>query len=290
LKSRASKYLLIMLAVIFWGYSFIAVKIALRELSPQVIVSLRLIIASVFLLVVAIILKKDFSIDLKNHGFIFILALISVFHLWIQVVGLKYTTASNSGWIVGTAPVFIAILGGIFFKEKFSKLKLLGILIAMFGLLLLVSSGNLLSISLIENKGDFLMLLSAFIWGVYSIANKKISITYSPLMTILFLFIMMSIIIVPFNLNEASINSVAHLSAEGWAAIIFLGLFCSGIAYVIWAFALSKMDSGKVGVFLYFEPFVTVLAAWSFLNEQITLLMLIAGIIITIGVVLVNKE
>lgn len=290
MKSRTSKYLLIILAVVFWGSSFIAVKIALRELSPEVIVSIRLIIASVFLLAIAIGLKKDFSIDLKNHGFIFILAIISVFHLWIQVVGLKYTTASNSGWIVGTAPVFITILGAIFFKEKFSFTKVLGILIAMFGLLLLVSSGNFLSINLIENKGDFLMLLSAFIWGVYSIANKKISITYPPLMTILFLFIMMTLIIVPFNINEASIKSIVYLSAEGWAAVIFLGLFCSGIAYVIWAFALSKMESGKVGVFLYLEPFITVLVAWSFLNEQITFLMLISGIIITIGVILVNKE
>ena len=72
--------------------------------------------------------------------------------------------------------------------------------------------------------------------------------------------------------------------------ISFLGLFCSGIAYVIWAYALREMESAKVGAFLYFEPFITVLAAWVFLKVTITILMIISGIIITIGVFMVNKK
>ena len=61
----------------------------------------------------------------------------------------------------------------------------------MFGLLLLFGKGEFASIDLIKNKGDLLVLGSAFTWGVYSMVNKKISLSYSPLMTILYLFIMM---------------------------------------------------------------------------------------------------
>ena len=290
MKSLTLKYLLIISAVIFWGSSFIATKVALKELSPETIISLRLIIASVFLFITALLLKKDFSINLKSHGFIFILALIAVFHLMIQVTGLKYTTASNTGWIIGTAPIFMAILAAIFFREKISLLKISGIIIAMFGLLLLIGKGNITNVDLIKNKGDLLVLASAFTWGVYSMVNKKISLSYSPLMTILYLFIMMAVIIIPFNLNAASVNSVVHLSLNGWISILFLGLFCSGIAYVIWAYSLRDLESAKVGAFLYFEPLVTVLAAWVLLSESITVLMILSGIIITLGVVLVNKE
>ncbi|MCH7774466.1 MAG: DMT family transporter [Bacteroidetes bacterium] len=279
-----------MLAVIFWGSSFIATKVALKELSPETIISLRLIIASVFLLITALLFKKDFSINLKSHGFIFILALIAVFHLMIQVTGLKYTTASNTGWIIGTAPIFMVILAAIFFREKIGLLKISGIIIAMFGLLLLIGKGNITNVDLIKNKGDLLVLASAFTWGVYSMVNKKISLSYSPMMTILYLFIMMAVIIIPFNLNAASVNSVVHLSLNGWISILFLGLFCSGIAYVIWAYSLRDLESAKVGAFLYFEPLVTVLAAWVLLSESITLLMILSGVIITLGVVLVNKE
>ena len=290
MKNKSLRYWLIILAVIFWGTSFIATKVALEELDPETIISLRLILASILLTFSALVTKETFDVNLKNHGSIFILACIAVFHLWIQVTGLKYTTAANTGWIIGTAPIFMAIFAAIFFREKISLLQSGGIIIAIFGLLLLVSKGDFISIDLIKNKGDLLVLGSAFTWGVYSTVNKKISLSYSPLMTILYLFLMMAVIIVPFNLNTAAISSVVHLSLIGWISILFLGLLCSGVAYVIWAYSLRDMESAKVGAFLYFEPFVTVTAAWIFLHESITLLMLLSGIIITAGVILVNKD
>lgn len=251
---------------------------------------MRLILAITLLLIIALVQKRDFSINLKSHGYILVLALIAVFHLWIQVTGMKYTTASNTGWIIGTAPIFMALLGLIFFKEKLNTLKITGIVIATLGLLLLVGKGNPANIDLIKNRGDLLILSSAFTWGIYSMVNKKISLNYSPVMTILYLFIMMAIIIVPFTINNNTINSVFNLSTLGWIAILFLGLLCSGVAYVIWAYALREMESAKVGAYLYFEPFVTVIAAWILLKEDITLFMILSGLIITFGVFLVNKD
>lgn len=279
-----------MLAVLFWGASFIATKYLLDELTPETIISMRLVLAIIFLLTIALIQKRDFTINFKSHSYILLLAVIAVFHLWIQVTGLKFTTASNTGWIIGTAPIFMAILGLFFFKEKLDALKVTGIIIATFGLLLLVGNGNPTNIDLIKNKGDLLVLSSAFTWGIYSMINKKISLNYSPLMTILYLFIMMAIIIIPFTINDTAVISVINLSGVGWISILFLGLLCSGVSYVIWAYALREMESAKVGAYLYFEPFVTVIAAWIFLKEDITLFMILSGLIITAGVYLVNKD
>ncbi len=277
-------------AVIFWGASFIATKVLLDEISPETIISLRLILAIILLTIFAFITKSDFSFNKKNFLQILLLASVAVFHLWIQITGLKYTTAANTGWIIGTAPVFIAILGWIFLKEKLSGLKVAGILIALTGLLILIGRGNPFNISFIQNVGDFLVLFSSFTWGVYSIINKKISLSYSPLLTILYLFVMMAVIIIPFNLSKSVFESVLNLSSIGWISILFLGLFCSGISYVIWAYALREMHSAKVGAYLYLEPFVTVLTAWIFLKEEITLLMVISGFIIILGVYIVNNE
>jgi len=291
LTSRKSiRYLLILLAIIFWGASFVATKTLLLEIKPVTIIILRLLIASVLLTTIAISTKRNFSINLKSHGWIFILALIAVFHLWIQVTGLQYTTASNTGWIIGTAPIFMAIMALIFYKEKITLLALTGILLAITGLLLLFGKGDVTNIGFLENIGDLLVLGSAFTWGVYSIVNKKISLSYSPLMTILYLFLMMATIIIPFNLNTETIESVINLSQTGWLLVLFLGLFCSGVAYVIWAQALRDMESAKVGAFLYIEPLVTVAAAAFFLKEEITLLIVFSGLLITLGVFLVNKE
>lgn len=287
---KSFRYLLILLAVIFWGTSFVATKTLLTEIKPITIIILRLITASALLTFIAIYTKRNFSLNLKSHGWIFILALIAVFHLWIQVTGLQFTTAANTGWIIGTAPIFMAVMGLIFFKEKITLLSFGGIVLALFGLLMLIGKGDITNISLIENKGDLLVLGSAFTWGVYSMVNKKISLTYSPLMTILYLFVIMAIIIIPFNLDSETISSVTNLSTVGWALVLFLGLFCSGIAYVIWARALRDMESAKVGAFLYLEPLITVFAAWFFLSEEIKLLMIFSGLLITIGVIIVNKD
>ena len=290
IKTKSYIFWLPLLAIIFWGASFIATKYLLDELTPETIISMRLILAISLLLTIALLQKRDFSINLESHGYILILAIIAVFHLWIQVTGLKFTTASNTGWIIGTAPIFMALLGLFFFKEKLTVLKVTGIIIATFGLLMLVGNGNPANIDLIKNKGDLLVLASAFTWGIYSMVNKKISLNYSPVMTILYLFIMMAIIIIPFTINDGAIKSVINLSGIGWVAILFLGLLCSGVAYVIWAYALREMESAKVGAYLYFEPFVTVIAAWILLREDITLFMILSGLIITAGVFLVNKE
>jgi drug/metabolite transporter (DMT)-like permease len=288
--SKTFRYLLILLAIIFWGTSFVATKTVLQEIKPVTIIILRLVFASVLLTIIALSTKRKFSINPKSHGWIFILALVAVFHLWIQVTGLQYTTASNTGWIIGTAPVFMAILGFTLYKEKITLLQFAGILVAIAGLLLLIGKGDITNIGLIENRGDLLVLGSAFTWGVYSMVNKKISLSYSPLMSILYLFLMMAVIIIPFNLNSETIDSVINLSTISWMWILFLGIFCSGIAYVIWAQALRDMESAKVGAFLYFEPLVTVVAAWFFLNEEITLLMIFSGLLITAGVFIVNKD
>ncbi len=159
---------------------------------------------------------------------------------------------------------------------------------AFIGLLLLISHGDFSNIDFLKNKGDFLVLGSAFTWGVYSIINKKVSLQYSPLMTILYLFITMAIIISPIVIKGEFVNIIFHLSFHVWMAILFLGVFCSGFGYVLWAQALKEMEAAKAGAFLYFEPFVTVIAAWIFLNEKITFLMILSGIIITAGVLLVN--
>ncbi len=277
-------------AVVVWGVSFIATKIALEELAPLSIIFLRLILASVLLAVLALYSNKKFEMNWKNHGGIFILALIASFHLWIQVTGMQYTTAANTGWIIGTAPIFMAMVGFVAFKESLSPIRIFGILLAFFGLLLLISKGDLSSIDFLSNKGDFLILASAFTWSIYSAVNKKISLNYSPLLTILFLFVIMAVIISPFTINYVAIESVIQLSAKGWFLVLFLGIFCSGVGYVLWAQALKEMDSVKVGAFLYFEPFVTVFAAWIFLSEEITFVMVLSGLIITLGVLLVNFD
>ncbi|MFP5288262.1 MAG: DMT family transporter, partial [Thermoanaerobaculia bacterium] len=84
------------------------------------------------------------------------------------------------------------------------------------------------------------------------------------------------------------ISDVPRLSARGWMAVVFLGVFCSGLAYVFWYDALSRLPSSQVGTFLYIEPLVTVVIATAMLGEKLTLPTLAGGVAILVGVWMVS--
>ncbi len=280
----------LLFAVIVWGLSFIATKNALVEVRPVVIVFLRQLLGILFLAFVILKQKKSFAVDLRKEKWIFALAAIACFHLWIQVTGLQWTTASHTGWIIGITPVFMVIIGLLFFKEKITSTQTTGIVISFLGLLFLVSKGDFTSLDFIKNKGDLLIITSSVTWSVYSLASKKATLTLSPVLTTFYLFVIVAIIIAPFTINQQNISDVLNLSSSGWGSILFLGILCSGVAYTLWAQALSEMDASRVGAFLYLEPFVTFFGSWLLLNEQITFIMLFSGLIIIGGVVLVNRR
>ncbi len=289
-KSQITKYWKPLFAVIVWGLSFIATKNALVEVKPEVIVFIRQILGILFLAAVLLKRKRKLSINIREQKWIFILAAIACFHLWIQVTGLQWTTASHTGWIIGITPVFMVILGIIFFKEKISSLQTQGIIVAFLGLVILVSKGDLTSLDFIKNKGDVLIIASSVTWSVYSMVNKKVTFTLSPVLTTFYLFLIVAIIIAPFAINRQNFSETLNLSLSGWGSILFLGIFCSGIAYTLWAQALNEMSASRVGAFLYIEPFVTFFGSWILIREEITFLTLLSGLIIIGGVVLVNRK
>jgi len=277
-------------AVTVWGLSFIATKNALTEVKPVVIILIRQILGMMFLAFIIIKQKKSFAINIREHKWIFVLALITSLHLWIQVTGLQWTTASHTGWIIGITPVFIVILAVIFLKEKITSIQIIGIAVSFLGLLVLVSKGNFNSLDFIKNKGDVLIILSSFTWSVYSLVTKKVTLNLAPVISTFYLFLIMAIIVSPFTINKENISDTINLSLGGWAWILFLGILCSGVAYTLWAQALNEMSASKVGAFLYIEPFVTFFGSWLLIREEITFLTLLSGLIIIGGVILVNRK
>ena len=279
-----------LVAVVVWGFSFIATKYALNEVKPVSIVFLRQLFGISFLVAIAYKQKMNFAVKGRDFSWVLLLGALTTLHLWIQVTGLQWTSASNTGWIIGITPVLMAILGFIFFKEKILGQQIAGILISFFGLLLLVGKGDLGNIDLIQNKGDLLIVASSFTWAVYSIVSKRATINCSPLITTFYLLLIMAVVTAPFTLNTEDINKIINLSFNGWMAIIFLGIFCSGVGYYLWARALSEMSASRAGAFLYLEPFVTFFFATIMLNENVTLITFLSGLIIIAGVILVNRK
>jgi drug/metabolite transporter (DMT)-like permease len=97
------------------------------------------------------------------------------------------------------------------------------------------------------------------------------------------------LITIPF-LTGSNIHDLKSLSLYGWLGILFLGISCSGIAYIFWYDALKSVPASQVGAFLYLEPLVAVIVAALVLGEAIILASMFGGAIILLGVWMVNRS
>lgn len=293
-KTRAFPTLSALFSVIIWGATFIATKIALTEVSPATIVWIRFGIG-VLILGATVMARRQFSLpSWSDLAYLALLGFLGVtFHQWLQATGLQTAQATTTAWIVASTPVFIALLGWLVLKEKMGWARVGGIALAAVGVLLIVSKGNLSA--LIAGRegtiGDFLVFISAINWAVYTILSRR-ELARHPAARMMFYVMLMGWLFACvwiFGFGPG-LSEIPHLSAKGWSAILMLGVFGSGLAYIAWYDALQALPASQLGVFLNIEPLVTLILAAPMIGEPITLISLIGGAIIIFGVWLVNRQ
>jgi len=278
-------------AVTVWGASFVATKISLQYVPPTTVVWLRFSMG-VCILGFALGLSRQFALPKgKDWGYFAILGFLGItFHQWLQSTGLLTAQATTTAWIVATSPVFMALLGILLLREKLALYQTAGILLAALGVLLVATKGNLgvLTAGKFGTPGDFLVLISALNWAVFSTLSRpglqKHPATLMMFFVMSFGWLFTSILF----FTTSGFRQIFSIPWDGWIAIIFLGVLCSGIAYIFWYDALKILPVAQTGAFLYLEPFITVLVASIVIREAILPASIIGGITILIGVWLVN--
>jgi drug/metabolite transporter (DMT)-like permease len=282
-------------AVIFWGFSFIATKVALREVHPFTLLTLRYAIGVLLLLSFQLSKDKTFFkiFSCRDWVYIFILAAVGVSGLGLlQAYGLLYTTAINTGWIIAINPILITLSARLFLGETITIRKMLGIVSGFCGVFLIISKG-IFSLSLFgfaSTFGDLLVLASALAWTGFTIGGKGFISRFPSLATVTTIILSGCLIVLPLSLLKGEWNNLIHLSLTVWIGILFLGVFCSGLGYLFWYSALKKRDSGVVGMYLYLEPFATLIGACFLLHEEIRWITLVGGGLILCGVFLATHK
>jgi drug/metabolite transporter (DMT)-like permease len=282
-------------AVIFWGFSFIATKVALKEMNPFTLLTLRFGIGGLLLLLVQLQKDRRFlkAFSFKDWVSIIFLATVGISgHTLLQAFGLLYTTAVHTGWIVAIMPIFITVVARFYLGEAITLRKIGGIVLGFLGIFLVISKG-VFSLSIFRfgsTFGDSLILISALTWTAFTVGGRGFLSRSSPLAAITPMMIVGCLITFPFTWLKWEWNLLFHLSTAAWMGILFLGVFCSGLAYLFWYSALEKKDSSVVGMYLYLEPFVTLIGAYFLLGEEIQWITLMGGGMILLGVYLATRK
>jgi drug/metabolite transporter (DMT)-like permease len=292
-KLKLIPYLEALFAVVVWGASFIATKIAVGQISPIAVVWLRFAMG-LPILMAAVIMRKQFAFPKGNEWLYFaLLGFLGIaFHQWLQSNGLQTSEATTTAWIVATSPAFIAILGWLTLKEKLTLTQTSGIVFAMLGVLIVVSKGDLTSLAIGQfgTTGDVLILISSVNWAVFSILSRYgLKRHPSTRMTFWVMTIGWLITSAAF-FSQGKTAELALLDTRGWWAMIFLGIFTTGLAYIAWFDALSQLPAAQTGAFLFIEPPTSMIVAAIILSEAITWASLLGGAVILAGVWLVNRQ
>ena len=275
-----------LLAVIFWGISFVATKATLREVSPVTLIFIRFVIGTLFLLAATRRLPpRDAWRELLLMGFLGVFL-----HQMIQANALTMTTAVHAGWLIGIIPIWSAILSAIVLRERIGAWKLFGIAGGFAGALLVITRGDFSAniITLPSTKGDFLILISTINWAVYSVVGHATIRRIGPRLATTGAFLFGVAMLTPFFIARAGWRELPQLTPIGWLSLLFLGIGCSGLGYLFWYGALERIEVSRVAVLLYLEPIVTFATAVALLHEPVSGIAVIGGLLVLASVILMQ--
>ncbi len=298
LTARQKAYIFLVLNAILWGVSPVIIKDSFDNTTPFRFLFIRFAIASALTLPLFI----DYYFKLKNSFFKFLKIIIigesigTTLILVLLYIGLNYTSAIEAGLIATTAPIFITIAGVKFLNEKTEKSEIRGLLLALFGSILLalvpLFYNTALSLSLL---GSSLILLQNMLSGVYSVYLKRYYLKIPKLFVVIVSFWVGFVSFLILSIIES--NGVGNLISDietdlGYTNVIFassyMAILGSIVAYYLLQKGQSLIEVSEASLFIYIQPLFFIPLAIVWLDESIHIVQVVAMIIILVGVYLAN--
>jgi drug/metabolite transporter (DMT)-like permease len=290
IKKEERQTILAYIAVcIFWGSTYLAIRIGVSELPPTIFAGIRFIVAGTLMLGYAkfkgLAMPQNLSEVLK----------ISIVGIFLLVGGngavVWAETRVSSGiasLVVATVPLFMAIIESILpSKTKLNKKGWLGLFIGFAGVAFLVlSDWNKASMDII---GMLLLIVGAFSWASGSVYSKSFTSSASTISNIAVQMLSGGIFLSIIGAFLGEFQRV-HITPKGLGALLYLVVFGSIIGYSCYIYILQKWPAAKAGTYAYVNPPVAVLLGAIILDEVISMKIVLATIIILCGVILVQRS
>jgi len=289
-KTKYKSELFLILVTILWGATFVIVKEALNDISSMAFIAIRFILAGILLL--PFLVKKKLSKDAVQAGIL--LGVFLFLGFAAQTVGLKFTSATKSGFLTGTAVIIVPLLQVIIEKKPPTKGVLVGIFVVLIGISFLSSGGDSIlnlfnDIGANFNLGDALTLICAFFFALY-IVFLDIKTNLYDFWILLFLQIITTAVLSVFflfffeglNLEPIKINLTNNLIY----AILYTSIFATLITTALQTKYQKNVTPAKAGIIFSFEPIFAALFAFFVLGEKITNFGYLGAALIILGLLI----
>ena len=206
------------------------------------------------------------------------------------IAGLDYSTPVNSSILIIISPIFVVILSFFIFKNKINFIKILGIILGFIGaMILILTADSNSSIGRNIPLGNFLFIVNSISYAYYLIIVKPMAEKYDLITLFKWLFLIGLIFNFPLGINQ--FLDVDWASLPLWEAVlpmVFVVVGTTCMTYFLNGYALSKITSTEVAVFMYLQPIIGILFAIFTKSDTITLIMFVASVLIFTGVYLTS--
>lgn len=282
-------YVVIVIQTLFGGATHIFAKTVTNNVDALTLTFLRALISSTGLFLALRFRGIGLTVEKKDWRSLLWLSFLGTLNQILYLYGIHFTTAANAALLYAVTPVFVLILSRWILKDVFTVKKAMGILIAFAGVSIVIFERGI-NFSSENTYGNLIIVLAVTAWALFTILGKPMVIKYGALKTTSLTAILGGFLLMPFGGYAASQFQFSNLTRLDWIGIFYLGIGTSIIGYLLWYYALRRIEASKLAVFANGQPLVAAILSLIFLDYTITGAFLVGGTITVAGVVLTQMS
>ena len=277
---------LILLAAL-WGASFLFLRIATPEFGAVALIEIRVFVASVFLLPIWLLRESGttrHSVRLHWQPLLVVGLLNSAIPFVLFAYSTLYITGGYASILNATVPIWGALVAWVWLKRTLSRDGIAGLVVGFAGVAVLVSSSISLSLNGVS-AGILAALVASLMYGIAANYTVEKLSDVSPLTISTFTQVAASIVLM---LPAIILFPANQVSLQAWLAVIALGVICTGFATTLYFRLIAKIGSTKAMTVTFLIPVFGTIWGALFIDELITVEMVIGSMIILLGTALVT--
>ena len=284
---------LLLLAVAFvWAFNFSVSKITLQEIDPMSFNAMRFFLATSLMWMFTLRSRNWVAIRKGDIGKLIFLGLVgNLVYQLLFVFGLERTFSANSAVMLGTIPIWVAVLSHLSGAEKMTRFKAIGVVLAFSGvLLILLGKPERISLSSETFTGDLLTLAGAFVFGSYTVMSKGLLNYYPPIQLTTMSMSVGGGALVLVGLPWLVQLEFQQISIVAYSGALYSGLLSVGVAYIIWNYGLRQVGAVRTATYQNLVPVLGLILGFLILGEQLTAVQYIGSVVVIAGIVIARRN
>ena len=285
-RGRAGIYLILVVQSLTAGGTHLIAKVVVEVVDASTLTLVRSLLALIGMSVVLIVRGKWFQIRREDWRLVIGLSFLVIpVNPYLFLYGMRFTTPSNAALLYSTTPILVLLFARWFLSERLTRNKVYGVVLGFIGVTLVIFERGV-DASLEFVYGNMIMCVAVSAWALYTVYGKRLIAKYGPIEASAVTLFVGTLLFLPVGVVPALTFPFETLTTPNWLEICYLGFITSVVAYLLWYFALARIEAARVALFTNLQPILTTVLAVVLLGHGVTLLFVVGGSLAIGGVVL----